>query len=82
MKRLCARLNEWWRGDQSVRFECEHTRILLRVNETLTGILFMRDRHPHLQLIVSPLTDGIAYYVDRVVSASWLGMELQRVVKS
>lgn len=82
MQQLCVRLNEWC-GDPRVRFEYERTRIVVRVNGTLSGLLFLRNNGPHLHLLENhDITSGIFYYVDRVISASWNQMKLQRANKS
>ena len=85
MRQLCERLNEWWRPDppQRVRFEYEGRRILIRVNDTLAGLLFIQDGQPCLHLLKDrALTEGIEYYVSRVISASWNRMSLRLASKS
>lgn len=81
MRQICRRLNDWWLQDaHDVRFEQEDDRIIVRVNGTLAGLFFIRKRQPWLHLISNnPITAGIEYHVDRVVSASWDGAALHRV---
>lgn len=56
---------------------------MIRVNETLVGLFFVQDGQPYLHLVKDrALTEGIEYYVSRVLSASWNQMSLQLASKS
>ena len=79
MRKLCDRLNTW-SAPTGVSFELERTRIVIRTNGTIAGLFFVQKKQPYLQLLPDRnLTDGIEYYVSRVLSASWDGVSLQRV---
>lgn len=64
---------------RTLAFEYERTRIIMRINDTIAGILFMQGEQPYLHFVRGAHTEGIGYYISRVLSASQYSAEIQYV---